>query len=472
MSLLAGRFESSLGEDVHIVPATQVVISVVGARSRNVILDGRAVRLSAGTTGLLSVDLVRSTGFHRLSVDGHSYWFATEDAKLGLDGIMQMLSELATMGTGWTGQVMFSNGSGLRDPHVSYGWLDQWADEALRAAASIVENPRARSTTTRVLRRRGGPGVLLAPTLRLLRSDPRRNLLETENGSLASGERRFEPLRVVARRRESTLDTVANRRAVGILHWVDRLTQDVIAASTDSSAVARSRLWSNRARTLQGRPLARALRTKALGPENRTPEETTDAPYRASYRIARDLRERFGWSVDIEPASRLSYVEQSDVIYQAYAASRLAGALALSQTSPVLGAAQPAFSGAEFDLYYDCPPPSHVLRSWRHHSNRPDESRPDLLLHERASGRVAVIDAKYRRARNGGASEDSRKEVSAYMSLYGLSAATIVYPGSSAPLALVEGRGQSIVEAAISPSITDLADSVAAITASLQNPPY
>lgn len=470
--LLAGHFEVTLGSAVQIVPAAQVVISVSGARSKNVLLDGKAARLSSGEVGVLSVDLVRSTGFHRLTVDGETFWFGTEDAKLGLTGVVAMLDELGTLGTGWTGQAMFSDGSGFRDPHVAYGWLDQWADEALKAIAAVIETPRSSMTTTRVLRRRGGAGVLLAPTLRLLRSDPRRYLVETPEGVVEAGGRRYEPLRVVARRRETTLDTPANRRAIAVLGWIDQLAREVVAASTHTMAVSRSRLWSNRARTLQQRPLARALGPQRIGLQPRQAEETTEASYRTTYRLARDLDERFGWSANMEPRSRLSYVDQSDLIYQAYAASRLAFGLGLRQVGAVLGSVQPAFTSDRFDLYYDTPPPAGVLRSWRHHSARPDTSRPDLLLRERATGAVAVIDAKYRRGGDGGASEDSRKDVSAYMNLYGLPVVTILFPGAGSSVVEVQGRGQRILEVAVAPSAYDLSESVEAIVATLSQPPY
>lgn len=470
--VLAAGFERVLGDDEQIVPATGVVVSVSGARSKNVRLDGRAVRLSSGEPGLLAVDLVRSTGFHRLVVDGEVFWFGTEDAKLGLAGVVQMLQELGTLGTGWTGQALFSDGTGMRDPHVSYGWLDQWADQALAAVGSVIASPRTTTTTTRVLRRRGGAGVLLAPTLRLLRSDPRRYLAEVPGGLVEADGRTFEPLRVVARRRESTLDTIANRRAIAILPWIDRLAHDVVAAKAGSDAVARCRLWSNTARSLQRRPLAQAIGSPALGAHPRQAEEITEVPYRTTYRIARDLADRFGWSAAVEPASRLSYVQYSDAIYQAYAASRLAKELGLTQTAPVLGAVQPAFSGERFDLYYDTTPPPSVLRSWRSHSVRPDDSAPDLLLHERPTGRVAVLDAKYRVARDGSASEDSRKEVSAYMSLYGLQAVTILYPGTLAAVTTLSGRSQRIIEAAVAPAMDDVTAAAAEVVSSLQLPPY
>ncbi len=470
--VLAAGFERVLSDNEQVVPASGVVVSVAGARSKNVRLDGRALRLSSGEPGLLAIDMVRSTGFHRLVVDDQVFWFGTEDAKLGLAGVVQMLHELDTLGTGWTGQALFSDGTGLRDPHVSYGWLDQWADQTLSAVGAVIASPRSTTTTTRVLRRRGGAGVLLAPTLRLLRSDPRRYLAEVPGGLIEADGRRFEPLRVVARRRDSTLDTVANRRAVAILPWIDRLARDVIVAKAGPEAVARCRLWSNNARALQRRPLAQAIGSSPLGAHPRQSEEITEVPYRATYLIARDLSDRFGWSAAVEPASRLSYVQFSDEIYQAYAAARLAKELGLIQTAPVLGATQPAFSGERFDLYYDTTPPAEVLRSWRFHSARPDNSAPDLLLHERTSGRVAVLDAKYRVGRDGSASEDSRKDVSAYMSLYGVQAVTILYPGTAAAVTTLSGQGQRIIEAAVAPAVDHVSAAVGEILSSLQRPPY
>ncbi len=474
MRAIASGFDRVLddGPSEHTVPAGGVVISVSGARSKNVRLDGRPYRLSSGEPGLLPVDMTRSTGFHRLVVDGRAFWFGTEDAKLGLAGIVELLQELGTLGTGWTGQALFSDGTGLRDPHVSYGWLDQWADRALAAVASVIEGPRSATTTTRVLRRRGGAGVLLAPTIRLLRSDPRRYLAEVPGGLINVEGREFEPLRVVARRRTTTLDTTANRRALAILHWIERLCQDVIAARADTQAITQCRLWSNGARSLQQRPLARAIRAHTLTSAPREPEEVTEVAYRMTYAIAKDLADRFGWSASVEAAPRLSYVRYSDLIYQAYAASRLAKELNLHQTSPVLGDTQPAFTGEDFDLYYDTTPPTGVLRSWRFHSALPDDSKPDLLLHERETGRVAVLDAKYRVGRTGGASEDSRKDVSAYMGLYGLPAVTIVYPGAPGTLTTLSGEGRRIVEAPLAPAVGDVSAAVRAVLSTLSRPPY
>ncbi|MWV51622.1 hypothetical protein GRS96_20365 (plasmid) [Rathayibacter sp. VKM Ac-2803] len=472
--LLAGRFETDLDSTLKIVPAGPVVITVSGARSLNADLDGKPVRLSGSSVKLLSVDLTRSTGFHRLTVDGETYWFGTEDAKLGLQGIEAMLRELGTLGTGWTGQALFSDGSGLRDPHVVYGWLDQWADVALGAIDAILVSPRLASKSSRVLRRRGGGGVLVAPTVRLLRSDPHRYLapVPAGEGVITVDGVSFSPLRVVARRRVKTLDTIANRRAVAVLSWIDALARDVVDASPNATAIARARLWSNRARSMHRRPLAQALAGSLIPDSPRQAEEVTEPAYGRSYAVSLDLRARFGWSATLSPHNRLSYVDHSDAIYQAYAATRLARVFGLMQTSAVLGAQQPAFSGAAFDLYYDTRPAKSVLRSWRSHSILPDDSRPDLLLHERETGKVAVLDAKYRRGPDGFASEDSRKDVSAYMALYGVDAVSILYPGKTSASRTIEGSGKRIIELSVSPRDADTPDLEMLVRSSLQLPVY
>lgn len=471
--LIAGPREWRLETVPRTVPAGPLVLSVSGTRSRTVLLDGRATRLSSGPEGLVAIDLTRSTGYHRLDIDGIVFWFGTEDAKLGLVGVEAMLKHLRTLGTGWTGQALFSDGSRMRDVHVLYAWLDQWADIALAAVHAILASPRPAIRSAQMLSRRGGRPVLLSQTLRLVRSAPRQYLTVNDSGLIPVGNTAYDPLRVVVRRRTTTLDTVANRRAVGLLGWLFKLCQEVLASQPDQSAMVRCQLWLNRAQTLQQRPLAQALRaTMATSSLVRQAEEATEARYRRSYEIVRDLRRKFGWSADCVPLPRFSYVERADSIYQAYAASCLASALGLTQTSDVLGTAPLAFTGPRFDLYYDALCPPHVLRSWRASSICPDMSRPDLLLHERDSGRVAVLDAKYRIGRDGAASEDSRKEVSAYMSLYGLNGITIIFPGIGCEPRAVVGHGRRIVELPLAPPAVEFAAAIPKVLETLQRPQF
>lgn len=469
---IAGALEVIIGEDhPRTVPAGQIVLEVGGHSSRSVRLDGRLARLSSH--GLLAMDLTRSTGYHRLEVDGVTFWFGTEDAKLGLAGIEAMLEQLGPLGTGWTGQALFSDGSGLRDVHVAYGWLDAWADGAVRAVEAILASPRSIHRNSQALSRKGGRAILVPATMRLLRSDPHRYLSRNPDGPIRVGAERFDPLRVVARHRSTTLDTIANRRAVNLLSWLNRLIREVLSHNPDSGTTTRCRLWLNDVERLQRRPLAQALQS---GPPpvtvGRQSEEATQREYRTTFDASADVRRHFGWSASIIPLPRFSYVDRSDVIYQAYAASRLAHALGLVQTDPILGRTALAFAGQQFDLYFDCIPPTDVLRSWRAASLRPDESRPDILLHERDTGRVALLDAKYRVHRDGNASEDSRKEVTAYLGLYGLKGITILYPGPRPEPVVVAGQGLSINEVPLIPSHPDLTAALPVILATLQYPVF
>lgn len=472
ISVVARDGELHLGGPSSSVAPGPVVLSVTGHSGRRIRIDGVDRRLSSGATGILALDYTRSTGFHRVEIDGHAFWFATEDRKLGIDGVARMLDHLRTLGTGWTGQALFSDGSGYLDPHVVYGWFDANADEALACIAAVLSAPRKDEVSIRSLSRRGGSSVLAFPTMRFLRSDPRRNVVEQEGGVLTIADKEYNPTRVVARRRQRTVDTVANRRAVHLLALIHQLLDELLRADLPSGPRARCRLWRERVERLSAQPLALSLRTKpsALGGPRHGPEYT-DRSYIRVFDLSREL-DHFGWSVSADLARRYSYIESADRIYQAYAAHRVASVLGLAQTPGPFGSRPLAFSGADFDIYYDSAPPTEVVASWRAGTPVPDASRPDLLLHERSTGRVAVLDAKYRVGRDGHASEDSRKEVSAYQSLYGLSSVAILYPGVDHEARVIAGHGQSVVEIPVVGPDDGLAEAMHHVLDRLESPPY
>jgi hypothetical protein len=471
--LVGKTVDQRLTAELCCVDAQDLVLTVSGHRSRRVTLDGVPRRLSSGATGLLSLDLKRSTGYHRLEVDRNVFWFGTEDRKLGLSGVSTMLKELGRIGTGWTGQVIFSDGTGYRDAHVLYGWLDQWADTALDAIESVFQAPRMANELSTRLSRRGGASVLTVATIRYLRSDPRRHLVAREGGLLRVGDARYDPTRVVARKRQLTVQTIPNRRAVQLLDLLAKVVDETLGSELNDAAQARCRLWLSRIGTIQARPLARSLRggPNVLSSERQT-EELNDRRYRHIFEVARDLRAQFGWSARGDEQRRYSYVQAADRIYQAYAVSRLAAELGLRQSQPVLGSTPLAFRGSDYDIYYDSPCPPDVLRSWRRGSVAPDASKPDVLLVERATGRVALLDAKYRVGVDGYASEDSRKEVAAYMALYGLSTATILYPGQEGSFRAVSGHGQRILEIPVRPGSNALRASLNDVLGTLADPRY
>lgn len=458
-------------QPISVTPAP-IVLSVTGHTTRRVRVDGVDRRLSKGATGVLALDYTRSTGFHRIEIDGQAFWFATEDHKLRIEGITRMLRDLQHLGTGWNGQALFSDGSGYLDPHVVYGWFDANADQALDAIEGVLVAPRTDDVSTRVLSRRGGSSVLAVPTLRFLRSDPPRNLVEQEGGLLTVAGRAYNPARVVARRRLRTVDTVANRRAVHLLGLLHQLLSELMRAQLPAVPKARCRLWRERVGRLSTQPLAVKLRLKpsALALPREGPE-FTDRSYIEVFDLTRTVN-GFGWTANANPARRYSYIESADRIYQVYAAHRVASVLGLAPASGAFGSNPLAFTGPAFDLYYDTIPPIKILASWRARTVVPDASRPDLLLHERATGRVAVLDAKYRVDGNGHASEDSRKEVAAYQSLYGLSSVTILYPGLGSDARVIADHGASVVEVPVFGPEDGLQEAMGLVLDRLQAPPY
>lgn len=477
VTVVVGADAVPLTEVVTTLPAAPVIVDVAWSMGMDVLLDGRLLP-GGGTRVLTAVDLTRSTGFHRLQVGQQTFWFATEDAKLRLDGIEQMLATLRTSGTGWSGQLLFSDGVVLRDPHVVYSWLDRCADAALECVRRIIDAPRSISRSDRTPTRRGGRSLHQAATTRLLRAHPDRYLEESPTGLLTLGGKRYDPLRVVVRTRTTSVESAANRRAVSLVSRLDGLASEVLAADPDAHAAGRCRSWRESASRLLRRPLARTLAAGApvgaLAAARQT-EEAVDARYRESYRLSADLATRFGWAPTQRVLPRFSYVERADTIYQAFVATVLADALGLAQTASVLGQAPLAFAGNDYEIYYDTHPDPSVLRSWRYGSAKPDASRPDVLLRRRASGEVLVIDAKYR-VEGTQATEDSRKDISAYMALYGLDTVVIAYPGQPpARCAVVSGQGKTILELPIGPwpgLKTELADELPKLVAAMLPPVY
>lgn len=449
--LVDGRQEQ-LSSDPLLLPSQEIILSVKDTRSSSVKLDG-TVKYIKTTQGLIPVDLKRSTGYHCLVVDGFEYWFATQDSKAKLEGVTQMLEDLRTLGTGWGGQILFSDGSGLRDPHVVYAWLERWAQRTLDTAESVLRTPSTEQVTNSAVSRRGGAGVDVAQTHKLIRSDPNRYLEKHEQGILMVGTERYMPQKVMARRTFRTANTAANRRVAQLLVKLSSLAGEARRSDIPREQSSKCVSWQLRSEKLLSHGLGQTLRRHATPttPLARTSIEISDRRYRFLFERAQEVMSSFGWSPTSALSSHYSYVNHADQIFQAYCAARLAMELEMESTSPTLGAKQPAFKNEDFDLYYDTELPPEVMTSWRAETSVPDRSRPDIVLYNKASKKVAVVDAKYR-ARRGNATEDSRKEVSAYQALYGLKSIGIAHPGAHGTR-VIEANGHRIVELGIEPSL-------------------
>lgn len=419
-------------------------------------LDGRARAVDdLGGAYVTSLDLSRSTGFHHLFVPpGHHFWFGTEDSKLRLDGIREMLAYLRGGGLAWSGQFLFSDGGSLLDPHVVYGWLDRHADEALSAAAAVARNPARAFTGINYPTHRGGRPLALKPTLSLFKRRGREVLEPMAGGPVVYMGEEYAPRTVIARGRVQTLDTPSNRRTVWLVNQIYGLISSVEGELTNPAEKARCRDWKAGIRLVTGAgplaPLASAARTPPpLAP---APLDLADGRYARVYTVFQALTGSFGWGGAVRQRPLYAYVGYSDQIYQQFVAHALADVMGLTKAPATSGGA--CFRGAEWDMYCGVVPPPGVVSSWRLASTDPDNFMPDVVLHHRPSGRVLVGDAKYRNE-GARASESARKEVMAYMSAFGVSSVVIFYPPEPADALAVHrvaGRGLEIIEVPVSPA--------------------
>lgn len=422
--IVAGDSAFTLGDEHPVtVPARDLVLMIEDA-PHVVTVDGTTRRPTlAGTTGVIPMPMGRSTGFHYLRVGASTYWFATEDAKLRLDGLLAMLRELRGEELAWAGQILFSDGSLLRDPHVVYGWLDAHAALFLDALETAARNPdRGRHRTLATTRFPTRP-VDVPATIRLLRRSPAELLEPHPTGPVKVGQQSYVPRKVKVSTSGRTFDTPANRRMVYVTDQVVSMCREVLAVEGLPQDVCRE--WARRAHHAIATSPLRALHGTRF-PPTQTGPETHAPPYQRSFISYRSLTDDMGWAPNSTPTPTYSYVHYADEVFQAYAAYCVASALGMRPTASVLGSSQPAFTGNGFRLFVNVEPPHNVIRHWRQQTTPAAVYRPDLTLQRSASGEVALIDAKYRDFDTG--AEGARKEAMAYLAAFGVQRVGIIYP--------------------------------------------
>lgn len=461
--LVSGKREtlSASSDVVPTLPAAYAVFEVEvepGSEAPALLLDGRTIPVIRGAVpsrGTAVVDLFRSVGFHMLRVGTDEFLFATEDGKLRLDGIKELLKFLGREGLGWGYQLFFADGVAIRDAKVDYAWLSDAGPRILECARAIAERPRLRQIASEVVGTPGGRRVIVSPTMTLLRRDPSRLLEETESGPLAVGGRRYSPRLVVAAERKRSVKTACNVRAARLLTETAALTE-LVLSDREITPEARARL------RVLGTALVSALdlhpfdvlRSSAMQvPDEPTTEELSDSRYEESYALYRDLTTRLAWSPSATVDTRFAYVKYSDQLYQAFVACALARAFDAQQVGGALraGAKGPAFRSTRFELYYDTEPPEPDFKNWRNDSLRPAALTPDLIIVDRERSRGLILDAKYRVSAAGNLDPDALTSAHVYMQTFGRKASGICFPGPAPSLQVLEGDSNRIVELSIGP---------------------
>lgn len=442
-----------------IVPAETLLIEIQGVAFGELVrIDDEASSSAPGPDEFaryVLVDCFRSTGFHKLEVQGEVFWFGTSDAKLELQGIVQLLSLIEREGLSWGKQLMFSDGKVLRDDRINFAWVNAHGRELLDAIEAISANPHFESArrvqTTYPRGHRALPGKSFA----LLRSNPKDMLEAHPQGLIELGGRRWMPRKIVARTAAPTFHTYANRRATQLLVAVSALADSLV----QSDVVPKHRKKFARelcARSLEqlGRFPYQSLKWKRTVIGGRpTAIEQLDPRYRTTYRLAQSLVGDLGWSPSQQVGGQYAYIGYSDEIYQAFVATVLAEAFGAPNSHETLrpNRTVPSFESRAYAIYYDTAPPSDGFGSWRDRSIRPAKLTPDYSFVDKGLGLGLLGDAKYRVTKSGRLPDSALHECQTYMQHFGLPSFVVFYPGGQEVLELVEGDGQAILVASITP---------------------
>lgn len=427
-----------------IVPAGPIVVEVEGLSGRDAVrLDGRRIAVGydpdtrRATFGL---DLKRATGYHELLAGAtRSYLFGTDDAKLRISGVIALLDYLGREGLAWSGTMFFSGSDEvLRDHRLDRAWLERRAEQILELLGQIAERP---ATLHGMRRRRATHGVPdIAATHRLLRA--KRDLLEEfERGPIgligAEGtQKHYAPREIVIRERTRVQDTPGNRRATSLLVGAASLARSIARATPDDLRPAVEAVAQEAERFLLHEPFRSLHKTAAHHRLASAPgrEERYDNRYIRIAELHDEIFRDRHWDPTRDVMPERAYAGFADQIYQRFCAFVLADHLELIPAESGLVGDGPHFTGDRFELFVDVTPPPAVISDWRDKTDRPAQLRPDLVLRERSSGRVALLDAKYR---NSGlrASSDSLSDVQLYLQAYMRKRIGILYPPGLGPVA-------------------------------------
>ena len=427
-------------EDPVIVPSGPVVLDLRDVpHAGSARLDGRQMPVAfdpATHIGTAGLNLTRATGYHQLQVGPERrYRFGTEDAKLRIDGVVEMLDYLRehadALGLTWSGTLQFSGtGQVLRDIRLDIAWLERHVGEAVALAEAIARRPVV-STARRYERtRRGVPSI--PETARLIRRRP--ELMERHlEGLIEFGDERWAPREFVRERCELTHDTQGNRVVTRLLIAVLGLAytcRDSAPESLRSAVQAHIEAVSSAIRLEPFASIRRRRGHLRIGIHPST-EECFDDRYRRARALLQNLLRDRHWDPRNQVSEEWAFAALADQVYQAFAAIVIARAFCLSPAAH-LGQEGPHFASEDYEMWVDSAPPREVLHNWRDDTLKPSSLRPDITIHRLADGQVAPLDAKYRT--NGArASSDSLLEVQLYLQAFGCRAVSVLFPPVGSP---------------------------------------
>lgn len=423
----------------------------------------RALWIGDGTTGLVQLDLTNQIGYHQIVVgDGPArliHDFRTDSTKATWEQVQAMAGQLARHALTFRRQFLYSMPDGRRAsvavPEIEFGWLRERVDEIVRLVLSIDKRPAMISESRTETSFRGGR-VSIPRTLAFLRENP--NMLEaSDDGPIVIGEKRYWPSAVKAIKRERRTAPQEHQQIAAFLRTlIDACRRLEPTVPHDQRRVISGWLGSldtaRRARIVREHDQAGAA--NALTPVA-TRIQQVDARYKTLRALHFEYLRDFS-SADYDEQAIRTNIKDVWEIFQAYTAHLIGLALGLSYLSESRGLRDRDRSGRsmasdDIDLYYDILPPVHVLPSWRAASERPADERPDITLHHRTRGLVAIIDAKFRKDRvSDRALNEDLFVLQSYLQSFRIGRGGIAFPSSRREFLSVAGGGYELLEIPIS----------------------
>ncbi len=418
-------------------------------------LDGKTITMvRKGNSWFITLDFTRSVGFHYVVAGDNTLLFVTEDTKLRLAGIMEIVNYIGASSLSHSGQLLFSSGQSIMELTTNFSWLWKHLPKIAATIDDLFNNPpRSSQSATKIANNLKRP-IDTAATISLLRRSP--YLLEKyETGPIHVSGQSFIPRQVIIKAKRSTLDATATNRALLLAHNCVS-----IMALLPRSVTKQTKTLLSSARKLENnivkiRRLSCSPALSATLPLNPTPLELSDPRHNYIFRrYSEQVGRRFGHASDVAGTLSL-FVKQSDELYQAFVTLCIAKLLNCVPTREPLTARmrQPAFANDFLEIYYDTEP-ACVATTWRSETARPDRARPDITIASKLNNTYLLIDAKYRNDGNR-ASADSLAEVQYYLNTFCTDRAMIIYPPDEPQFSKIislSSRGQTLFQVPFSPA--------------------
>lgn len=454
VELTPGNFDTEVGEGIYLASISCPSPPIIELDDKVISASWRA---KEGVCAWV-IDLTNQVGFHRfrvrLGATSTTYDFRTHTAKATWDEIQAMARVCGNAYLGFQRQFTYVAANGeprkVRLPQVHYAWLRERIPEVAQLITSINERP-ARQSVAKTARGVQARGFLPAATSRLLRGNPA--LLEERSDGLVEVAGRFYwPAHVVLKKSHRQDADLEHKQMAAFLRLLisgcrelsaqvePDLREPIFGFSSQLTSLAQHRAFAHQ-----------RMATGNVTISAPTTIQRTDTRYRRMRELHIEYLSDVADTATYEQSMRLNIKDVWE-IYQTFIAHVIGNAFGLTYSSSASDLRHRAPTGesmgsAEWSLFFDSKVPVALLPSWRDHTSRPAEERPDVVLLSRTGHAHILLDAKFKQAsRADRATQRDLFEMQGYMNSFALAHGGIVFPGQKPIAGYLHAGGNCLLE--------------------------